>query len=295
MSFGSISWMILLCLLTPMIGLLCVVLVWSWRMKRRSGRSPVSEKLLRPAGESLRLKIEALSDQLGERIALAIAVPGVAMATVLLVPSPDDLSRARVITAFVLCALLLGCFLWLVMRTAGKLRNYRLGFHGERAVAEEINQLMRDGCRVFHDVPMDTYGNIDHVIVSPAGVFAVETKTRRKRTAPKGKRDCDASFDGEAVQFPSWREVDMVKQAKIQGDRLRAFLTKAVGEPVPVVPILTLPGWYVTSSARASAFHVLNPRLIKSLAIDSRAAKLSPQMIQRIAHQLEQKCRDVEL
>ena len=295
MSFGSSSWMLLLCLLTPMIGFLSVVFVWSWRMKQRSGRSPVSEKLLRPAGESLRLKIEELGDWLGLHIALTIAIPGAAMAFVLLVPSADDLSRARVISAFILCAVLLACCLWIVILTAKKLRHYRLGFHGERAVAEEINQLMREGCRVFHDVPMEPYGNIDHAIVSPAGVFAVETKTRRKRKAPDGKEAHKAVFDGEAVVFPTRRELDMVNQAKRQGDHLRAFLTKAVGEPVPVVPILTLPGWFVTSSVRATSVHVLNPRAIKSLATDSRAAKLSPQMIQRIAHQLEQKCRDVEL
>jgi hypothetical protein len=50
-------------------------------------------------------------------------------------------------------------------------REYRLGFAGERAVAEELNQLMLDGCRVFHDVPMEPYGNIDHVLIAPAGIF----------------------------------------------------------------------------------------------------------------------------
>jgi homoserine kinase len=50
-------------------------------------------------------------------------------------------------------------------------------------VAEEINLLMLDGCRVFHDVPIEPYGNIDHVIVAPSAVYAVETKTRRKRKA----------------------------------------------------------------------------------------------------------------
>ena len=34
---------------------------------------------------------------------------------------------------------------------------YRLGFEGERYVAEELNQLMADGFRIFNDVPFDNY------------------------------------------------------------------------------------------------------------------------------------------
>ena len=59
------------------------------------------------------------------------------------------------------------------------------GFAGERAVAEELNQLIRAGCYVFHDVPMAPYGNIDHVLVTPKGIYAVETKARRKRERPR--------------------------------------------------------------------------------------------------------------
>lgn len=286
---------LLLCIATPAACMIAALLLWRWRIGLRSERPPVSEKLLRPAGESLRLKIEALSDKLGERIALAIFAPCAAMAFVLLSAPDGNVTHSRALSAFIACAALLLFFLWRLFRTADELRDYRLGFHGERAVAEEINQLMREGCRVFHDVPMEPYGNIDHAIVSPAGVFAVETKARRKRPAPKGKRDCDAVFVGDAVEFPSWRDADMVKQAKMQGDRLRAFLTSAVGEPVPVLPVLTLPGWWVTTKVKPEGIRVLNPGQIISIAADKGAAKLSPQMVQRIAHQLEQKCRDVEL
>ena len=41
--------------------------------------------------------------------------------------------------------------------------------------SEELNQLMLDGCRVFHDIPFP-YGNIDHVVVSRSGVYSVNAK-----------------------------------------------------------------------------------------------------------------------
>jgi len=292
---GNVSLILLLCVFTPALGMLGACGMYRWRIKRRPERSPVSEKLLRPPGESLRLKIDELNERFSDRITAAVVTPGVLMAAVLLSAPGGNVSFSRGLTAFIICAGLLLFLLWRAFFSLGELREHRLGFHGERAVGEELNQLMRDGCRVFHDVPMEPYGNIDHVIVSPAGVFAVETKARRKRSAPKGKRDCDAVFDGEAVNFPSWRETEMVNQAKMQGERLRAFLTSAVGEPVSVLSILTLPGWYVTSSVPPDGLFVVNPRFIKSLATDARTAKLAPPMIQRIAHQLEQKCRTVEL
>ena len=197
--------------------------------------------------------------------------------------------------AFAISALLLIFLLRRAFQTRKELANYQLGFHGERAVAEELNQLMLKGCRVFHDLPMDPYGNIDHIIVSSAGVFAVETKTRRKRPAPKGKRDWDAVFDGKAVNFPSWTETKMVNQALTQGERLSTLLTSAVGEPVAVQAVLTLPGWFVTSAVPPGRVRVVNPKGIESIAVDPPAARLTPAMIQRISHQLEQKCRTVDL
>src|SRR5207248_11280153 len=76
---------------------------------------------------------------------------------------------------------------------------HRLGFHGERYVAEELNQLMADGFRVFHDVPFDGF-NIDHVLVGPTGVFVVETKTKKKPMVG-GKKQYRVIFDGERLRF----------------------------------------------------------------------------------------------
>lgn len=274
---------------------LAAAYAWHWRIGRTGERPPVREKLLRPPGESLRLKIDELAAKLGESIALTFSVPAVTMVAVLLSARAGALTQGRAALAFVAGAGLLVVFLSRLFRIASELRDYRLGFHGERAVGEELNQLMREGCQVFHDVPLEPYGNIDHVIVAPAGVFAVETKTRRKRPAPKGKREYDAVFEGEGVKFPTWHETDMVEQARMQADKLRAFLSKAVGEPVDVSPILTLPGWYVTSRVPFDSLYVLNPRQIAGIVNHTNEGRLDPTMIKRIAYQLEQKCRDVEL
>ncbi len=284
-------------ILVPTCATVGMAHVRRWRSEKlqRLARSPISEKLLRPAGESLRLRVDELGEQFGDRLAFAMIVPGAMLAAVLLTSPDGSISRSRAVVAFVICTLVLLLLLRRAFQVHEELSNCRLGFHGERAVGEELSQLMAEGCRVFHDLPMEPYGNIDHVIVSPAGVFAVETKTRRKRPAPQGKRDCDGVFDGEAVHFPTWTETKMVDQARMQAERLSTFLTSAVGAPVAVQAVLTLPGWFLTSRVPPGKVRVLNPKGIRSIAVDARAAKLNPEMIQRICHQLETKCRTVEL
>lgn len=297
MTAQTAIWIILGSFLVPIVATLGMGHVLRWRREhfKKPERSPISEKLLRPAGESLRLRIDDLREKFSERVTFAMTFPGVVLASMLLSAMDGNLPKNLVAVAFAISALLLIFLLRRAFQTRTELADYQLGFHGERAVAEELNQLMLKGCRVFHDLPMDPYGNIDHIIVSSAGVFAVETKTRRKRTAPKGKRDCDAVFDGKAVNFPSWTETKMVNQALTQGERLSTLLTSAVGEPVDVQAVLTLPGWFVTSSVPPGRVRVLNPKGIESIAVDPPAARLTPAMIQRISHQLEQKCRTVDL
>jgi hypothetical protein len=140
---------------------------------------------------------------------------------------------------------------------------------------------------------MDPYGNVDHVIVAPNGVYAVETKARRKRKAPDGKWHYELVFDGKSVIFPDGAATEDIQQAKRQADQLRVFLSKAVGERVDVSPILTFPGWFVTVRSK-SEMRVLNPKTIGSVVLDRRLPTLPEGLRNRIIHQLDQKCRDVE-
>ena len=260
--------------MVPLCATVGMAFVLRWRSERRKElvRSPISEKLLRPAGESLRLKMDELGETFGDRLSFAMILPGAMLATVLLTSTDGSISESRAIVAFVICTLLLLFLLRRAFQTHEELSNYRLGFHGERAVGEELSHLMAEGCRVFHDLPIEPYGNIDHVIVSPAGVFAVETKTVRKSPAPKGKRDWNAEFDGEAVHFPNWKDTMMVEQARMQAERLSTFLTSAVGAPVAVQAVLTLPGWFLKSRVPPGKVRVLNPKVIRSIVVDPSEA-----------------------
>lgn len=153
---------------------------------------------------------------------------------------------------------------------------------------------MAQRCRVFHDVPGDGKWNIDHVVVGPGGVFAIETKTRTKRPGKHGRRDCDAVFDGKAIQFPwGYEKKNPVDQARRNAQWLATMLSKATGERVNAQPIVALPGWFVILPKANSNVKVLSGKQVPG-HIASEPATLSEKLIQQISYQLEQRCRDVE-
>ena len=276
--------------------LLAVTLLWLWNIRRRKERTPIADKLLRPPGETLRRKVEELNGDLAQAVVIVLVQPAwffIVVAVLVKIHSGVGSLAILIIGALATVAGLAVAIVRL-LRVANEFRNYSLGFHGERAVGEEINQLMRDGCYVFHDLPMEPYGNIDHVIVAPSGVYAVETKTRRKRKAPPGKQDHVVFYDGDALEYPHCRDSHGLQQAKQQADRLRNLLSKAVGEPVKVTPILTLPGWFITNRTKPE-MQVVAPKMIRNVVLNGGSRSLTAQQMQRIAHQIEQKCRDVEL
>lgn len=165
---------------------------------------------------------------------------------------------------------------------------YRLGFHGERFVAEELNQLMADGFRVFHDVPFETH-NVDHVVVGASGVFAIETKAKRKKIQHGDERHI-VVFTGKRLEFPGGWNIAWLDQARLNAKTLSQWLRSATAEPVSAAPILTIPGWWIEPKG-AGDVHVLNPKQIRGLIRSLPQNALDSGQIQRITHQLEEKCK----
>jgi hypothetical protein len=97
-------------------------------------------------------------------------------------------------------------------------------------------------------------------------------------------------YDGKMLKFPTWTETEPLAQAERQAKWLTDFLTKAVGEPVNVQPVLALPGWFVNRTTQQGML-VVNP---KNLSFILKNRMLSDKLISRVAHQLEQQCRDID-
>jgi len=273
----------------PVGVLLAVIFVERWRRKRVGERQPLSEKLLRPAGYSLQRKLEDLNDAfnswfIGTFLCSLLAVGGFSSTPT------DTVGRIIFLVIFGLGAA--GCTV-MAWRRLRDIRSYRMGLLGEQAMAEQLQRLLPLGYQVFHDVPGDGKWNVDHVIVGPAGVFAIETKYRTKRPGKAGERDHEAIFDGNKIKYPSgYRDAKALEQASRNARWLATMLSKATRERVTAQPILALPGWLVTLKAK-SDLKVLSGRYVPDF-ISSEPAQLSDKAIQQISDQLEQRCRDVE-
>jgi hypothetical protein len=133
----------------------------------------------------------------------------------------------------------------------------RLGRDGERIVGQFLEDLRADGARVFHDLVGDGL-NIDHVVVSPHGIFVLETKSWSK----PGQGDAVIQYDGErllrhGVEFTR----HPVRQVQALARWLADQLGESTGRQFPIRPVVLLPGWFVeVATKRPPEVWVLNPK-----------------------------------
>jgi len=257
-------------------------------------RSPFKDNFLRSPGESLNRQIMDINDKLTENLVLLIMMPILFYATYISLLHFGNSKLSTFTTAFYIIAGIgsIAYFLFNLVKSLNLRRSYQLGYEGEIAVGQELNQLMLEGYRVYHDFPAGKF-NIDHIVVGASGVFAVETKARSKPTSKDRKADAKVNYDGECLRFPKWTDIQSIKQAKQQAKWLTKWLSSATGEHVSVRPVLALPGWFVNRNSSSDVW-VINHKECGSIAKVKNGKILSKEMIKRIVHQLEQKCRDVE-
>ena len=259
--------------------------------KLKGYRSPFTDNFLRSPGESLNRQIMEISDKATEHLVMSITAPILFYAIYMSSLSSGTLKLSTsVIIVLITCGTgFIAYHIIKLMKLVNLRQSYRLGYEGEIAVGQELNQLMRDGYYVYHDFPADKF-NIDHIVVGTPGVFAVETKARSKPTSKDRKADAKVNYDGTRLQFPNGLDVKSIEQAKRQAEWLSKWLQKAVGETVRVRPVVALPGWFVKRVA-SGGIPVINPKNFRSIAKTKGGINLSDQMISRIVYQLERKCR----
>lgn len=264
------------------------IIVWI-RRQRKSKRNPLTFQMLRAPGESISERIEELNSNIDQNLTFTVVVPLLCYSVYL---STRYIAQAQVspIAFFLLASGFVAYYGFQLNKAFVQRHKEKLGLDCERAVGQELNQLMLEGYRVFHDFQADNF-NIDHVVIGENGVFAIETKGRPKPDRGRGQEDVRVVYDGQVLQFPTWREKDPLEQAKRQAVWLESWISRAVGEQVPVKPVLALPGWFVDRKSKDFLiYNGKNPQYLMKITTET---PLSSGMIQRVAHQIEQKCRDV--
>jgi hypothetical protein len=215
-------------------------------------KSPIKRPPLPQAGESSWL---ILGERWDNRVALFVLIPGF-LASIAGVEWCHRLFELPVNpwlwTAMFLVSLPISALLY--RRGITELKRRTQGFQGERVVGQSLDDLRSLGCRVYHDIAEDGY-NIDHVVIAPNGIFAIETKAPSKPL----KGQSEVVFDGETVAVAGGPpDKEPIIQAKSAANRLREIIREMSGQDHRIVPVLLYVDWFVKSTSFCRDIHVMN-------------------------------------
>jgi hypothetical protein len=225
-----------------------IVLFWGYRkwQDRDGRRSPIENRRVHGAGEHLRKRVEGHTDEMMLGLTMLFFLGPAFIAVWAL----QHLDWAQVRFGFwdyaltAVLALMIGAAIWRIFKHGKQRRIANEGLKAELYTAQELNRLMTFGCTVVHDLPAEHF-NIDHVVIGPRAVYAIETKSVRKPRANDSKNHFKVTYDGQLLRFPNFSDSKRLQQTKRQADWLAGYLKQATGRTVPVIPALALPGWWV--------------------------------------------------
>lgn len=269
----------------PLLGLLLYV---KFRLSARDSkkRQPF-ESQPRPPGWSLQHRIEDTAfDGFGYTIGIVLA--GGFASGLWLTTGGFWLSLALGAGASIFCA-------FKAAKCLERLWNERLGLKGELLVGARLEELRARDCLVFHDLELsgkdNSKWNIDHVLLAPSGVFVIETKTRRKarETGKDTQKGHMVVFDGQSLHFPFVTDRFGIEQALNNAAHLRGLLKAQNTAPIPVTPVLVLPGWWVERKGKGDVT-VVNEGELGKMGLN-KPVNLPPDLMRSIGNQLAALCK----
>jgi hypothetical protein len=185
---------------------------------------------------------------------------------------------------------------WKSVRLLNLRSKYRLGYLGERFVAEQLQPLGAHGYLIYHDVPAPFGGNenLDHLVVGPHGLAVIETKTRSKPTHQRYAGLVAVTFDGERLIWPEFHnDTKPLEQVARCAEKVRRFVQEACAITAPVHQVVAIPGWSVKDKA------CISPRVVNASGVSDAVLErgkhtpdvLTKSEIRKIGDEIERLCR----
>lgn len=251
-------------------------------------RSPLKDKPLRNPGQSVsKQRFDLAYDKVLSPIFLALLLTLMAGLEWWAYFNPRPPSPL-LYSFFALAAIAYAVFQG--VRTWPKLNALRQAEEGEKAVGQFLERLREQGYQVFHDILGDGF-NVDHVIIGPAGVFTIETKTwsKPRHGSPK------ITFDGETLLAAGFEpDRNPMIQAKAQASWLQRLLAESTGKTLPVWPVVLFPGWYIEDNrTNRRDLWVLEPKALSAFLAQEKV-RLAPEDVALAAYHLSRFIRAQE-
>lgn len=251
-------------------------------------KSPIKDKPLRSPGQSLEEERRKLfEDKLETPLMLALVFMVFAVMEWwryywMQPPSPVAFTVSAVVVA--------GFAAWRVWKTRPQVHALKQGIEGEKAVGQFLERLRESGYQVFHDL-IGTGFNVDHVLIGPAGVFTVETKTWSKPCRGESR----IKFDGEQLTAAGREpERNPVVQARAQAGWLKGLLAESTGRPFEVFPVVVFPGWFIEQSEGSLRnMWVLEPKALPKF-LENAPQRLAPEEVKLASFHLSRFIRSSE-
>lgn len=254
-------------------------------------RSPLKDKPLRYAGQSLDEQI----DDLGDDLLTWVLYPGFFITYIILrwleevfPPTKSTFSVPSYIS-YLLFFTFIGFCAYKVIKIVQKIQKIKMARDGEKLVAEGLQELIKQNAAVLNDIISDQF-NIDHVVISPHGIFLIETKTYSK----PNKKDPLITFDEENV-YVDGIVVDRqpIRQATALAKWLQELLQKSTGQKFFVQPVILFPGWYTEKMKKGQGVWILNPKALPTF-IENEPIRLKETEVYLITFHLSRYIRTFE-
>jgi nuclease-like protein len=142
----------------------------------------------------------------------------------------------------------------------------------QRRTRRQLTKLGRAGYLAMHARPIpESQDQIDHLVVGPAGVFAIDSEDWDKRLAVRTK-------SGKQLWHGPFSKKDRLQHAQWEAQRAADLLSGAIGKPVVVRPAMAVYGpripWDVATIRDVDVFS--GPRLRKYLRRRARQGEVRP-------------------
>lgn len=158
-------------------------------------------------------------------------------------------------------------FLLIKIRTNNKLlQNYVLGSEGEKIVGNKLEELRKYNYLILHDIVGGNF-NIDHIVISPNGIFVIETKARKKgkynadlvNNLNPSTKNYEVVSDGiNIIVKGSKPDPEPIKQAIRNAEYIQKMLREHFQKDFNVIPVVVYPNFNVKEFLNDKIW-VMNP------------------------------------
>jgi len=272
-----------------------VLLLIESRKKKKKRQAQLGGESLRGPGQSLLIRLDNINGDIHGCYVYLFVIPLAVIVAHLFIShildTPETWLRFAVSAVIVVGYTFGFVGRLLVLRT--KRNACRHAYDGEVAVAKELNRLMDEGYHVYHDFPAEQF-HIDHIVIGPTGVMAVETKTRSKSSSRNRDLEPVVTYDGRMLHFPKFSDYEIIEKARHHAAWLSGWISSAVGEDIAARAMVALPGWSVKRTS-ADGIPVVNPSQIETLFKHLKPRPLTERQLTSIVSEIDRQCRDTAI